>query len=401
MKLTDIAELSRSGVSERKFRFALNLLGILIGCMAVTGLISITQTMNNEITGQLDILGANTIIVIPSDDISVTSGSQVMSNVQYLSWRDKQLLSQYTEVESIAAIQSNYCQYDITGKKYKAQVMGVDKELFDINSNFEIVEGRSFTRNDKASVIIGANIAQPEGEDEPILEVGDRLHITTLGTATPKELTLRVIGITKKSGNIMGAVNPDEILVIPLRTSEQLYDASGQYVMIQVLISNPENVNKIANKIEEDFEDVSAVSSETALETVGNITNVIESVLGGIAAISLIVAGVGIVNTMTVSVSERTREIGVLKAIGAKNNDVLQIFLSEASYTGILGGFIGGGLGFIIAQVISDYIGLSMDLSLSLWFYVVVFAFFTSILAGIWPAWRASNLDPVDALRQE
>jgi len=401
MKLTDIAELSRSGVSERKFRFALNLLGILIGCMAVTGLISITQTMNNEITGQLDILGANTIMVIPSDDISVTSGSQVMSNVQYLSWRDKQLLSQYTEVESIAAIQSNYCQYDITGKKYKAQIMGVDKELFEINSNFEIVEGRSFTRNDKASVIIGANIAQPEGEDEPILEVGDRLHITTLGTATPKELTLRVIGITKKSGNIMGAVNPDEILVIPLRTSEQLYDASGQYVMIQVLISNPENVNKITNKIEEDFEDVSAVSSETALETVGNITNVIESVLGGIAAISLIVAGVGIVNTMTVSVSERTREIGVLKAIGAKNNDVLQIFLSEASYTGILGGFIGGGLGFIIAQVISNYIGLSMDLSLSLWFYVVVFAFLTSILAGIWPAWRASNLDPVDALRQE
>ena len=401
MKLTDIAELSRSGVSERKFRFALNLLGILIGCMAVTGLISITQTMNNEITGQLDILGANTIMVIPSDDISVTSGSQVMSNVQYLSWRDKQLLSQYTEVESIAAIQSNYCQYDITGKKYKAQIMGVDKELFEINSNFEIVEGRSFTRNDKASVIIGADIAQPEGEDEPILEVGDRLHITTLGTATPKELTLRVIGITKKSGNIMGAVNPDEILVIPLRTSEQLYDASGQYVMIQVLISNPENVNKITNKIEEDFEDVSAVSSETALETVGNITNVIESVLGGIAAISLIVAGVGIVNTMTVSVSERTREIGVLKAIGAKNNDVLQIFLSEASYTGILGGFIGGGLGFIIAQVISDYIGLSMDLSLSLWFYVVVFAFLTSILAGIWPAWRASNLDPVDALRQE
>ena len=401
MKLTDIAELSRSGVSERKFRFALNLLGILIGCMAVTGLISITQTMNNEITGQLDILGANTIMVIPSDDISVTSGSQVMSNVQYLSWRDKQLLSQYTEVESIAAIQSNYCQYDITGKKYKAQIMGVDKELFDIKSNFEIVEGGSFTRNDKASVIIGANIAQPEGEDEPILEVGDRLHITTLGTATPKELTLRVIGITKKSGNIMGAVNPDEILVIPLRTSEQLYDASGQYVMIQVLISNPENVNKITNKIEEDFEDVSAVSSETALETVGNITNVIESVLGGIAAISLIVAGVGIVNTMTVSVSERTREIGVLKAIGAKNNDVLQIFLSEASYTGILGGFIGGGLGFIIAQVISNYIGLSMDLSLSLWFYVVVFAFLTSILAGIWPAWRASNLDPVDALRQE
>jgi len=401
MKLTDIAELSRSGVSERKFRFALNLLGILIGCMAVTGLISITQTMNNEITGQLDILGANTVMVIPSDDISVTSGSQVMSNVQYLSWRDKQLLSQYTEVESIAAIQSNYCQYDITGKKYKAQIMGVDKELFDINSNFEILEGRSFTRNDKASVIIGANIAQPEGEDEPILEVGDRLHITTLGTATPKELTLRVIGITKKSGNIMGAVNPDEILVIPLRTSEQLYDASGQYVMIQVLISNPENVNKIATKIEEDFEDVSAISSETALETVGNITNVIESVLGGIAAISLIVAGVGIVNTMTVSVSERTREIGVLKAIGAKNNDVLQIFLSEASYTGILGGFIGGGLGFIIAQVISNYIGLSMDLSLSLWFYVVVFAFLTSILAGIWPAWRASNLDPVDALRQE
>ena len=127
----------------------------------------------------------------------------------------------------------------------------------------------------------------------------------------------------------------------------------------------------------------------------------IEAVLGGIAAISLIVAGVGIINTMTVSVMERTREIGVLKAVGAKSRDVLLMFISEAVVTGIFGGVTGSLLGVLLAQVIGGYINMPPDPSLGLVVFVVGYAVATSVISGLYPAWRASNLHPVEALRYE
>jgi putative ABC transport system permease protein len=104
---------------------------------------------------------------------------------------------------------------------------------------------------------------------------------------------------------------------------------------------------------------------------------------------------------MTVSVSERTKEIGIMKAIGAKNSDVLLIFLVESGYTGLSGGFIGGAFGFLLGIGIGGFIGLPVSLNLGLWARVVLFAFLTSTIAGAWPAWRAANLNPVDALRHE
>jgi putative ABC transport system permease protein len=131
------------------------------------------------------------------------------------------------------------------------------------------------------------------------------------------------------------------------------------------------------------------------------VTATIESVLGGIASISLLVAGVGIINTMTVSVMERTREIGTMKAIGAKNLDVLVLFLSEATITGIIGGTIGASFGFMLSRIVSNMIGLRTEPTITLGAMVVGFAVVTSILSGLYPAWRASNLSPVEALRHE
>jgi ABC-type antimicrobial peptide transport system permease subunit len=136
-------------------------------------------------------------------------------------------------------------------------------------------------------------------------------------------------------------------------------------------------------------------------DMIGQVTGTIEAVLGGIAVISLVVAGVGIINTMTVSVSERTKEIGILKAIGAKNMDVLWIFLAESGYTGLAGGFLGGALGYLLGFTIGNFIGLPIFLDFGLWSMVVLFAIITSVLAGSMPAWSAANLHPVEALRHE
>ena len=400
MNVRDIALISLEGINERRFRFSLNLLGILIGCAAVTGLISITQGMNTEITGQLDILGANTIMILPGESEGTLSGQQALNNVEYLDWRDKEIISRIPGVENIAAMQSNYAKYEIKGKSYTVQVMGVDSDIFDINTNFEIGEGRKLTRNDKASVVIGSNVAWPSNEDDPLIEVGDRVRLQALGMKTSSEMTFRVVGIIKKQGGVMG-VNPDELMVIPLRASEQLYDSAGRYTILQVLVGEADDVTKVGDRIEDDFKDVLVVTAQTALEAVGRITGIIEKVLAGIAAISLLVAGIGIINTMTVSVSERTKEIGTMKAIGAKKMDILQIFLAEAAYSGLIGGFLGAGLGFVLGIFVGNYIGLPIGISSTLWTGVIIFAVIVSLLAGAWPALRASNMDPVNALRHE
>ena len=134
---------------------------------------------------------------------------------------------------------------------------------------------------------------------------------------------------------------------------------------------------------------------------VDSILGTIEAVLSGIAGISLLVAGVGIINTMTVSVMERTREIGVLKAIGAKSSDVLFMFLSEAVMTGIAGGTMGAIFGFMLSTFVGNYVGVTAEVSLSLGAITLLFAVITCVISGLYPAWRASNLNPVEALRSE
>jgi putative ABC transport system permease protein len=403
MNIKDIAAISFGGIKDRKFRFALNLLGILIGCAAVTGLISVTQGMNTEINSQLDILGANAVNIIPTtgdSDNSIMSGPQAMMIPVTLSWRDLQIIESIPELEYVSPVQSNYGSYTITGDTRIAQVMGVGMDIFVINPNYEISSGRTFTRSDKAAAIIGSKISHPDNEEEPILQVGDRLKLTAIESSEPREITLRIIGITKESGMTMG-MSPDEMIIIPLRTSEQLFDSPGSYDMIMASVYNLEDTETVTSYIEEKIEDVQIVSAESARDMIAEVTGTIEAVLGGIAAISLLVAGVGIVNTMTVSVSERTKEIGTMKAIGAKNRDVMMIFLSESSYTGLAGGFIGAAFGFVLGIVIGNIIGLPVTLNMWLWVMVILFAIITSIAAGAWPAWRAANLDPVDALRHE
>jgi putative ABC transport system permease protein len=263
-----------------------------------------------------------------------------------------------------------------------------------------VSDGRVLSRNDKAAAIIGSNIAKPDSEDKPVLQVGDRLVIKTIGTKLERELTLRIVGIGKESGTTMG-VSPDDMIVIPIRTSEQFFDSAGEYSMLMASIHNIEDMDNVRSKIKDYLDDVIVITPNSAKEMVESIIGTLESVLGGIAGISLLVAGVGIVNTMTTSVNERTREIGILKALGAKNYDVLFLFLNEAAYTGIIGGFFGGGLGFILGRMVGNYIGLTVDVSYSLWFSVIGFAVVTSLIAGALPAFRASKLNPVDALRHE
>ena len=397
MDFYDNIYYSLRGISETKFRFLLNLVGIIIGCMAITGLISITEGLNSNINDQLGTLGTNTITVTPERTQGPQAQFQTGSELDY---RDVTEIQKIPNVSLVSPmISGKIGVYTVKGKTYSSFVSGIDENFFMINESIEIEKGRQISRNDKAVAVIGSNIVTPEGDTE-IFEVGDRIRLEANNNEGDIQINLRIIGIMKESGGTFFA-DPDNSIYIPLRTFEQIYGTGGKYSSLQVLADSQSSVGNIALAIEDNIEGTSVITAETLMETVGMILNSVQAVLGGIAAISLLVAGVGIINTMTISVLERTHEIGVLKAIGAKKIDIVVTFLIEALITGFIGGLIGSVSGFFLSNIVGVYVGIEAVVSLPLGALVILFAIFTSTVSGLYPAWRASNLNPVDALRNE
>lgn len=395
MKLTDIAFISANSLSERKFRFALNLIGILIGCAAVTGLISLTQGMNAEINGELGALGGNTITVIPGRmGPGQGMGTQVIPT---LDWRDVELLEELPDVDLVApTVSGGAASYSLKGDPYLVSVTGISDIYFQINEGTELEEGRQILRSDNAVAVIGYGVAYPD--DDVFVEVGDRIKLTADVGGEEKILTVRVVGILEETGGAMGA---DNDFLIPMKTCEQFFETNGEYDMIQVLVYDSDLVDKVAYNIEDEIEGVTAMTASSAMDMISSITGTIEAVLGGVAAISLLVAGVGIINTMTVSVMERTKEIGTMKAIGAKSTDILFMFMAEAALTGVVGGILGAGVGFVLGDVVGGFVGISSAPTFTLALMVIGFAVVTSVVSGLYPSWNASKLNPVEALRHE
>ena len=397
MNPLDIFLVATNGLGERKFRFALNLVGILIGCAAITGLISVTQGLQSSVTGQLNVFGPSNLIIVPGD---VTQG--ITTSGITLNWRDVDMISKINHVKGVTPIIANkFAEFSFKSRYFRTDVYGVEKEYKELNPSTELAQGRNFVQSDSAVVAIGAHVAHPLDLDEPLIDLGDRIKIKVVVNSVEKEITLRVIAILKETGSSFGA-NLDDAITIPLKTAQQLYEVGGEFSYLLAQADSVDVVTLAAEGIEEKLGDrVTVVTAASAQEQVDSILGTIQAVLGGIAGISLVVAGVGIINTMTVSVMERTKEIGTMKAIGAKSTEVLLMFLTEALLTGFIGGVIGAGFGFLLAGLIGRFIDLPVASSLMLGMDVVLFAVITSIVSGLYPAYRASNMNPVEALRHE
>ncbi len=397
MKLQDTILTAFQGLNERKFRLALNILGILIGCAAVTGLISITQGLTIEVSSQLDMFGPTNIMVIPYE---IRRGRGLIGDS--FNWRDVQIMERIPNVKYIAPIVSNqYASYTIRGKTYTASIFGVTPVYFEIFSSFKIEDGRKLIQSDTGSVVIGHLLAQPNKDEDPILEVGDRITLNFYVGGEPRQATFRIVGILEEIGGTFGSED-DRSLMMPFRDAQTTFETGSKVDFVSIQVNKMENIDSVVEDIKNKFENkVMVMSFDQIKEQVGQVLGTIEAVLGGIAAISLLVAGVSIVNTMTISVMERTREIGILKAIGSKSNEILLLFITEATITGLVGGILGAIAGFTAGILVGNYIGLPVSISTSLGLLVVGFAVITSVLAGLYPSWQAANLHPVEALRYE
>ncbi|MEM2260566.1 MAG: ABC transporter permease, partial [Candidatus Methanomethylicaceae archaeon] len=337
MLITDILRWGLKGIRERKLRAALTILGIVIGTAAVISLISQTEGIQKSIVDQMNKLGPNTISVRPTS-IAVT-----------LTVKDVNKILQLPNVELvIPVITSNVRVYGSQSSR-TFQLVGIDPNLFDsLISGYEIEEGRLYHSLSYSEVVVGSNVKKPQDLAIEFVSVGQAITIETLTRSSRK--VVNVVGALAPYG-MTSLISVDDSIFMSIQAVSNFLGRTS-YSALFIKVNSPENVEDVVNSIRAIYGNtLNILTVKQITDIVTSITGQLTILLGSIATISLFVAGLGIMNIMFVSVIERTKEIGVLKALGFKNRDILAIFLSEAGIIGIIGGIIGILIGSIISLI--------------------------------------------------
>jgi len=403
--IKDYFRLAYQSAKKRKLRSWLTMLGIFIGIAAVVALISLSQGLKTAIAEQFAQLGSDKIIVQGASSGFGPPGTGVEVP---LTKKDKDIIEKVKGVEIAVGrlVRSVKTEFNDQVKYSYAASLPEDDEGVDLAieaNNYKIGQGRLLKKDDKYKVMIGHDFAKDFFDKS--LQLRDKIII--------EDHEFIVVGILKKSGN----PQQDSTLVIPEAAFREILDIKETYDIIPAQISSGENIDLVTERVEkalrkhrdveEGKEDFTIETPESLLATLNTILMIVQGVLVGIAAISLLVGGIGIMNTMYTAVLERTKEIGIMKATGAKNSQILSLFLIESGFLGFFGGLIGVILGFSISktveiiafQVYGSYL-IQADFNPTLLIGALSFAFIVGALSGILPAKQASKLKPVDALRQ-
>ncbi len=393
-------------VRERKVRSILTVIGIAIGITAVVSLISLGQGLKIAIYNQFEKMGANTITISSSNGELSTPMMSAMSK-NPLTKDDEKIVQNVPGVEAVGAMCFTPDRIKVRGTYIGTFVTGVTINEFDYmfsRKGYKIVNGRKLTNNDKYSVIIGNDLYTGNYPEKKKIHIRDKILINGI--------EFRVVGAMEKIGDSMD----DTSVIIPMETYRKVYDEPNIDQMIFVHIKDGFDVDKVADNIEhellryrhekEDEKTFDVKTSKGMLQSFNVILNILQAVLIGIASISLLVGGVGIMNTMYTSTLERTHEIGILKSIGSKRLDILTIFLYESAILGLIGGVFGISFGYALGKLaelaaLSYGVHLHVGVSIPVILVSLLFAMSAGILSGIAPAIQASRLNPVDALRYE
>lgn len=390
--------MSFESLLAKKTRTFLSMLGIIIGVATVIAVFAVGQGAQESVNSQFQNLSANSIMVMSNMGRGMTSSSKLKAS-------DALLLKEADHISSVTgAIQGNASvSYGSVDKSYS--LIGVDNNFLDI-SNLQIEKGKGIEEidvEDKEMVaVIGSTAASDLfAEIDPIGEI-----ISVGGKK------VEVVGVLKKLGSRIGMISVDEGVIIPYTSAEKSILGTKGQVMITLTVDNVDNTGLATSSItsilreehvlkltqEDDFRIMDAGSMVAAAQ---ESAKTMTALLTAIAAITLLVSGIGIMNVMFVTVAERTKEIGIAKAIGGKQSDVLLQFLLESLILSMVGGFIGMGIGQLAIPIISHFNLLAVTSSWQGPIIGFTFSVLVGIFFGFYPAYKASRLDPVDALRSE
>jgi putative ABC transport system permease protein len=402
MNFWERLKISVEALQSNRVRSALTMLGIIIGVMAVILLVSIGEGAKQYINKELKGLGTN-ILIITSGKIATSGGFHppMSGTVRKLIYDDalaiKRRCSKVSEAVPVV----------LGTGKIKYLNLSRDTTVSGVAPAFEKV------RN--LHVEIGSFITETDVDlKNRVVVLGRRVKTELFGDTNPlgKMVTIsdaryRVVGIMERKGMTLG-FDIDDVVFIPVKSAQELFDTDSLFEIL-VTVAREDEIDQATEQIRDVLmkrhgkrEDFTITSQGAMLSTMNTILDVMTSVLGGIAAISLVVGGIGIMNIMLVSVRERTREIGIRKAIGARNRDILTQFLMESTSLSLLGGVVGMALGIGGAMILPHLIEF-LPTHISLWSIGLAFSFSAAvgIFFGVYPARKASLLDPIVALRFE
>jgi putative ABC transport system permease protein len=421
MRTSDIFKLAFKALRDRKLRSSLTIIGIMIGSAIILALIASSSGLSAGITGQVSKIGANMLTISSAGQFFGGSTSGGAQGYQ-LSQQDVNTISSFQGVSKVIPYYSQRATISYGSNSIDGELIGVDTNtLFDMYKGLTLYIGSMPDSYDSSAAAVGYSIAFPTGSSDQIT-LNQMISITLTG-AKSTTLIFLVKGIFSEYGRVLFS-DIDDTIFISLQ-SAQILLKSQYYSGLYVITNTAGDVTSVQQEIENYYgTQVRVMNAGSMVSSVESITSQMTLFLGSIGAVSLFVAAVGITNTMFVSVMERTREIGIMKALGFKGKQIMGMFLSEAILSGIIGGIGGTILGYVLSFIIGGALPMSGGFGMGspgqtgsstsgssatfspvftpeLIAFSLLFPIGIAVLAGLYPAWRASRMNAVVALKHE